>query len=290
MKKIGIMADSSSGLAYAPFKHDIKITKTTIHFGDETLTDGVDILADAFYLRLEKDPCIPKTSAPTTKEVLDQIQSLKDDGCNQIIHFPISTNLSQYGKNLKQIIDPLIEDVEFKVIDTKAATLLQGYMAYFAQVLASKGYNLNDIEKEVLNLRRQSNAYFVVDDLRYLIKNGRLSNMTGTIGILAKIKPILALDHNGQITTKEKIRVHAKAIERMYQLIQQETKDAKKVIYMILHTNRLNDALKVENKIIEALHNVHQTYVSTITPTVGAHIGSKILGLGYVIVDDYDFL
>jgi len=290
MKKIGIMADSSSGLAYAEFRHNIKITKTTIHFGEETLIDGVDILADAFYLRLEQDPIVPKTSAPTTQEILDQIEILKSEGCTSMLHFPISTNLSQYGKNLKQIIEPLVPDIDFHVIDTKAATLMQGYMAYFAQILADKGYSIESIKKEVLKLRSQSNAYFVVDDLKYLIKNGRLSNLTGTIGILAKIKPILSLDHEGFITTKEKVRVHSKAIERMYEMIETETKDAKKVIYLILHTNRLNDALNVEVRIKQELSNVHQTYVSTITPTVGAHIGSKILGIGYIIIDDYDFL
>ncbi|WP_025724573.1 DegV family protein [Acholeplasma granularum] len=288
--KIGFTSDSSSGLAYAPFDHHAKITKTTIHFGSETLIDGVDILADEFYLRLEKDPSVPKTSAPTTQEILDRITELKNEGCTHVIHFPISTNLSTYGKNLEQIIKPLISDIEFKVIDTKAATLLQGYMVYFAQKLLENGYTYDQIEKEVLNLRNHTNAYFVVDDLKYLIKNGRLSNITGTIGILAKIKPILNLDKNGYITTKEKVRVHSKAIERMFEMIKDEAKDAKKVTYMVLHTNRLNDALEFKKKIETELSNVKQVLVSTITPTVGAHIGSKILGAGYVIEDEYAFL
>lgn len=290
MKKIGIMADSSSGLAYAPFEHHIKITKTTIHFGDETLIDGVDINADDFYLRLEKDPCIPKTSAPETREILNQIDILKNEGCTYILHFPISTNLSEYGRNLKNNIDSLLEDVTLDVIDTKAATLLQGYMAYFAEKLIHRGYDIGKVKEEVQKLRQQSNAYFVVDDLKYLIKNGRLSQMSGTVGILAKIKPILCLDKDGRITTKEKVRVHSKAIKRMYEIIKEETKDAKKVVYMVLHTNRLDDALNIEKMIQAELDNVSKTYVSTITPTVGAHIGSKILGIGYVIVDDYDFL
>lgn len=290
MKKIGIMADSSSGLAYAPFKHHIKITQTTIHFGDETLVDGKDILADDFYVRLEKDPLIPKTSAPLIEEILSQVERLKNEGCKHILHFPISTNLSEYGKNLNNVIEPLLEGVTLKVIDTKSATLLQGYMAYFAEKLVEQHFEIDAIETEVLKLREKSNAYFVVDNLKYLIQNGRLSHMTGTIGILAKIKPILNLNHEGRITTKEKVRIHSKALHRMFELVEEETKDAKKVVYLLLHTNRLDDAVQMEQNIKERLSNVHQTYVSTITPTVGAHIGSKILGIGYIIVDDYDFL
>src|SRR5690554_401298 len=152
MKKIGLMADSSSGLLYAPFKHQIKIAKTTILFGDEELLDGVDILADAIYERLEQDEQIPKTAAPTTKEMLSQIQSLKDEGCKHILHFPISTNLSEYGKNIKQIIDPLIEDITFDVIDTKSATLLQGYLAYAAEQMVNKGFTTDQIKVEITKL------------------------------------------------------------------------------------------------------------------------------------------
>ena len=35
--KIGITADCSSGVEYADFKHNIKITRTTINFKDKTL-------------------------------------------------------------------------------------------------------------------------------------------------------------------------------------------------------------------------------------------------------------
>lgn len=290
MKKIGIIADSSSGLAYAPFDHTIQITKTTIHFGNETLIDGVDILADAFYTRLETDPQIPKTSAPTIQEILDQVEILKNRGCNHVLHFPISTNLSLYGKNLKQVIEPLLEDVELTVVDTKSATLMQGYLAYVAEKLAVKGYDVQTIVNIINNLRQHSNAYFVVDDLKYLIKNGRLSQLSGTVGMLAKIKPILQLDQTGHIVTKEKVRTHHKAIARMFDLTISEAIDAKKVVYMVLHTNRLNDALAIAEKIKEQTQNAHEVYVSTITPTVGAHIGSKILGMGYIILDDYDFL
>ena len=50
--KIGITSDCSSGLEYAPFEHHIKITRTTIHFKDEELIDGIDIKAEEFYRRL----------------------------------------------------------------------------------------------------------------------------------------------------------------------------------------------------------------------------------------------
>ena len=51
--KIGITADCSSGLEYAPFEHNVKITRTTINFDGNILVDGVDVTADQFYEMLE---------------------------------------------------------------------------------------------------------------------------------------------------------------------------------------------------------------------------------------------
>lgn len=288
--KIGFTADSSSGLEYAPFKHQVKITKTTIHFGDETLIDGVDITADEFYLRLEKEQIVPTTSAPTLGEILEKVLEYKRLGYKDVIHFPISTNLSAYGKHIQRLVQNEIPDINFKVIDTKAATLVQGYLVSVAEKLASMGKTPDEIENEILELRSQMQAYFIVDNLKYLIKNGRLSNITGTIGILAKIKPILSLTKDGKIETIEKVRTHHKATESMFQRIKEEAKKYKKVTYMVLHTNRLDDALIFKERILKEMDNVHECLVSTITPTVGAHIGSKILGAGYVILDAYDYL
>lgn len=284
--KIGLTADSSSGLGFAPFKHHAKITKTQIHFKDETLVDGVDITPDEFYIRLEGDPNVPTTTAPTIGEISAQIDALIAEGCTHIIHFPISTELSAYGKNLENIIRPMYPDIDFRVCDTKSATLLQGLMVRYAETLTQQGLSVEEIIKKTQEYRKRCNAYFIVDDLKYLIKNGRLSQLSGTIGILAKIKPILCLTKEGKIVTHEKVRTHHKAVERMKELIFDETKDAKKVTYVILHTNRLDDANILKDEVKKTKHNIHELMVSTITPTVGAHIGSKIVGIGYIIEDE----
>ena len=227
MKKIGITADCSSGLEYAPFKHNIKITRTTIHFGDETLVDGIDITADEFYERLKITDVIPSTSAPSPKSVLDAIDSLKKEGCTEIIHFPISFGLSDYGKNLKSSLEDFTEDIDFRVVNSNTACLMEGYVAKYAEILAEKGYSIDEIIEEIPNFRDRINAFFVVNDLKYLVKNGRLSLASGMLGSLIRIKPILNLGKSGKIETFEKVRTHNSAIKRMYELISEYGKSYK---------------------------------------------------------------
>lgn len=284
--KIGITADCSSCLEYAPFNHNIRITRTTIHFDNETLIDGIDITADQFYLRLESSDIIPSTSAPTLGQLYARVEELKALGCTDIIHFPISYNLSTYGENWEAIKDELFTDINFYVFNSNTACIMQGYNAKYAEILASKGYNVEQIFNECAKVRANTNAFFVVDDIKYLIKNGRLNTITGFIGNLAKIKPILELNNEGRIVTFDKVRTHRRAVDQMIETILARSQHAKKVLYLVQHSNRYEEAVELAEKIKKLANNIHRVEISTITPTVGAHIGSGLLGIGRIILDD----
>lgn len=286
MMKIGITADCSSGLEYAPFKHNVKITRTAIHFGQETLIDGIDITADEFYEKLKQTDIIPSTSAPTPGEIAKRVEEWKGEGCTDVIHFAISYALSTYGENLEMTGNDLVDGVRVHVFNSNTACLMEGYNAYYAQKLAEKGYSVEEIFSECDKVRKGTTAFFVVDDIKYLVKNGRLSKAAGLIGSVAKIKPILNLNDEGKIVPFEKTRTHVKAISRCLDLIEEKSKDAKKVLYIVLHTGRLEDAKKVAQELESKVANAKKIDIVTVTPTVGAHIGCGIIGIGRIILDD----
>jgi len=285
MKKIGLIADSSASLANAPFDHKIKVAKSTIHFKDQILLDGVDITTDEFFKQLEETIEIPTTAAPSTGEIVEQIEAHKLDGKDAILYFPISTGLSAYGKNLKSVIDMLDLGIEFHVFDAKTACLMQGLVVKYAELLLDKGFTLDEVIDSCEFMIKQIHSYFVVDDLKYLIRNGRLSKITGTIGALASIKPVLELNHEGIIVPYEKVRTHKKAIHRIEEIIEDASKKYKEKIFMVLHTNRLELAEEVKMGIQEGFAKDETVIVSSIVSTVGAHIGSGVIGIVCIGLD-----
>lgn len=284
--KIGITADCSSCLDYFPRKHNVKITRTAIHFGNETLIDGIDITADEFYERLKKSDIIPTTSAPTPGEIMARVEEWKAEGCTDVIHFPISFNLSAYGENLQAIGKDIFEGVNFYVFDTRTACIMEGYVAYYAEILANKGYTVEEILAECEKLRNNTVAFFVVDDLKYLVKNGRLSTVEGFIGSLVGIKPILELNDEGKIVPYEKVRTHKKAINRILEIVKEKSVGHKRVRYLVQHAGRHEDALELMERMKQEMPNVESVEFSVITPTVGAHIGYGLLGIARIILDD----
>ncbi len=284
--KIGITSDCSSGLEYAPFEHHVKITRTTIHFGDTELVDGIDIKADEFYKKLRSTDIVPTTSAPNLGEIASRVEEWKKEGCTDVIHFPISFGLSAYGENLLNAFDEMVEGVNLHVFNCNTACIMEGYCAHYAQILADKGYTIDEIMSECQKLSNQTGAYFVVDDLKYLVKNGRLNAVSGAIGSLLKIKPILKLIKTGTIDVHEKVRTRTKAVDRIKDLVLEDTKDAKDVIYIVLHSDCEEDAKALVEDIKSKYLNANRFELTTVTPTVGAHIGAGVLAIAYIILDD----
>lgn len=283
--KIGITSDCSSGLEYAPFEHNVKITRTTIHFGDMELVDGIDIKADEFYKKLRLTDIVPTTSAPTLGEIAKRVEEWKSEGCTDVIHFPISFGLSAYGENLTNAFDEMVENINFHVFNCHSACVMEGYCAHYAQILADKGYTVDEIMSECQKLADQTVAYFIVDDLKYLVKNGRLNAISGTIGSLLKIKPILKLGQSGTIDVFEKVRTRTRAIERIKELVKEETKDAKEVIYVVLHSDCEDEAKELLETVKQIYPNGKRYELTTVTPTVGAHIGAGVLAIAYIVLD-----
>ena len=129
-------------------------------------------------------------------------------------------------------------------------------------------------------------SYFVVDNLAYLVKNGRLSGAAGFVGSVLKIKPILEMNSEGKIVSKEKIKTHRHAIERALVLFCDEVKNAKKIQAFVFHTLREEEAKEIVNYLQEKCLNALPIELHMVTPAVGAHIGCGILGFGYFILEE----
>ena len=287
--KNGIKADCSSGVEYAPFQHHIKITRTTINMGDEVLVDGIDITADEFYKKLETVDYVPTTAAPSIGEVAKRALEWKDEGCTDVIHFPISNGLSTYGINMSQMGEDVFSDIPIHFFPTRQVCIMQGYLAHYAEILASHGKTVEEIFAACEHFQNQMPAYFVVDDLKYLMKNGRLKAIPGLIGSIISIKPILKIDEEGKIVPLERVRTKARAMEHIKDLVEADASMYQKCIITVLHANRLSDAEAIAADLRKRIGNAVRVEVSTITPTVGAHIGSGLVGACCIALDGLEY-
>ncbi|HHU56589.1 MAG TPA: DegV family protein [Acholeplasmataceae bacterium] len=283
MGKVAIISDVNAGLDYIGRDPGIPVLRSIINFGDEHLVDGIDITADVFYKRISEENIIPSTSAPTVGEAMDLLDKLIVQGYTDVIMYSISYELSSIGQMVETLKDEYEGKINIHVVNTKTATYMQGYLAVVAKEMADQGKSVEEIINRSQFLIDHSHAYFVVDDLKYLMKNGRLSGAAAYVGTILRIKPILEITKDGRIVSFEKVKTHRRAVERMIDLVYSEIEKAKKVQLFIIHSGREEDAKKLAEYFI--FDNIVSTEIHMITPAVGAHIGNGVIGIGYYLLE-----
>ncbi|MBE0701138.1 MAG: DegV family protein [Acholeplasmataceae bacterium] len=281
--KIAFIACSNAGLDYLDYPKDIRIFRSVIHFDndDKGYDDFVDMDATTFYKRIIKDPNnVPKTSYVAPGKMLEIFKELEVEGYNEVLVITISSALSGLFEAVKRTVES--EDVKIKVsvFDSKTLAYGQAYMVLEAHRMAKDGKSMKDILRALEKIRDNDKIYFAVDTLLYLVKNGRLSKIQGTLGTLLKLKPLLVIEDDGKVVTLEKIRTTHKAHERVLEKYFEDTKD-KKVVTFISHAHYEDGAQWFKDR-IQSVYKDREVTIAPLTPVVGAHTGPKGIGIGYI--------
>ena len=104
---------------------------------------------------------------------------------------------------------------KLRLVDALGASLGEGLLVVWAVRCRSRGRSVDETADELLRRRGGMCQVFTVDDLRYLKRGGRLSNLAAAVGTVLQIKPLLKGDREGKIVCFDKLRGRKRAIEAM---------------------------------------------------------------------------
>ncbi len=282
MNKLGVLVCTNAAIDYIPHEYDIRIIRSTILMGGKEYVDFEELTANKFYEMIEADPSLfPRTAMASTGTMLEAYEKLRDEGCDEAIFITISSKMSGIYENA-MIARNMVEGIKVTVFDSKTVGYLQCKMAFLAHDLAKAGKSMDEILEELSFIRDNNHIYFAVSDLKYLVKNGRLSNAAGFLADVLKIKPLLEVDKNGAVVTVEKIRTFSKAVNRVLEKFLEETA-GKNYEPFIIHANNPETVAYLREKVLEARPDLKEIKDYILTPAVGAHCGPKAVTIGYVL-------
>lgn len=282
MKKIGLMVCGNSGIDYIEHEYDIPVIRSILLIGEKEYTDFVDISAEEFYQMLEDKPSLtPSTSQASTGMMVEQYKAMRDKGYDELLVVSISQKLSGTYENA-MLATKLVGDYKVTVFDSNTVSYPQAKMILDAAKMVQEGKTLEQIISRLEFIRDNHVIWFAVDTLRYLVKNGRLSNASGFVGSLLKLKPLLTVTKEGKIESIEKIRTTSKATKRVIEKFLEETKD-KNIEPFIIHGHAPKRVQHIREQVLEARPDLTEIKDYPLTPVVGAHAGPKVVGLGYIL-------
>jgi DegV family protein with EDD domain len=282
MNKRAVIATSTGSLDYVDFSHkDLRMLRMKIILNGEEFNDFVELSAEDFYTRLENDnKLVPTSSMPSPGEFYETLDSLVKEGYKEVIVIPISSKLSGSFDMLTQAAKTYEEDIEITVVDSKNAAISEGWLSMEALRLMDEGVSTKEIVEYLEFIRTNRKQYFMVDNLRLFVANGRLSGASGFVGSMLKIKPILEVNDEGAIVPFKKIRSQKRALKEMVELVIEDCKKLDKFVVTYNTSNNLEGLKYVMDRMEEEFPGyIH--YATPITPVVGCHTGVGTVGIAY---------
>ncbi|EHJ07128.1 fatty acid kinase binding subunit FakB1 [Staphylococcus simiae] len=280
--KIAVMTDSTSYLSQELIdKYNIPIAPLSVTFDNgENFTEKTDINMDDFYSQMLNSQTIPTTSQPAIGEWLSNYESLREQGYSDVIVVCLSSGISGSFQSAKQAGD-MVDGIKIHAFDSKLATMMEGCYVLRAIEMVEQGYEPQQIIDDLLDMRNNTGAYLIVDDLKNLQKSGRITGAQAWVGTLLKMKPVLKFD-DGKIVPDEKVRTKKRAIQALENKILDIVKDYDEVTLFVINGDHFEDGQALYKKLQSECPNNYQVAYSEFGPVVAAHLGSGGLGLGYV--------
>jgi DegV family protein with EDD domain len=120
------------------------------------------------------------------------------------------------------------------------------------------GASLDDAVALAEKTREHTGVYFAVDTLEFLHRGGRIGGAQRFLGTALNMKPVLAVI-DGRVDAVERIRTKSKALERVLELVMEQTKGKTPIHLATLHASSEEEArtlLDKASKVIER-HRKH---------------------------------
>ena len=276
---IRVVTDSGSDIPQeVADKLGIEIVPLKVRFGEESYTDRKELSYDLFYKKMAESEHVPVTSLPSPQDFIDAFEKIGKE--HEIICVTISSAISGTYQSAN-LAKSMLKDYKIEIIDSKSLSMVTGRLALIALELGEKGKSLSEIAGRLKEILEDMHAYILIDDLKNVIKGGRISNWKGSIAQVFHIKPILYMTKEGEVHVRENVRGRKKQLKRMVDFIEKDGKDLSRYPIYILHAQAKEDELAFVKEEIEKRLNPKEIIIYTLGPIMGSHGGFGTIGFVY---------
>lgn len=276
MMSVKVVTDSGSDLPQdLADKLGIEVVPLQVRFGEESFIDRKEMSYDQFYQKMEESDHLPVTSLPAPQVFIDAFRKIGPE--NEIICVTISSSISGTFESAT-LAKKLLKEYKIEIVDSQSLSMVTGRLALIAHELAEKGNSLTEISDRLKEIAKDLHAYILIDDLKNVIKGGRIANWKGSIAQVFQIKPILYLTKEGEVFVQEYVRGRRKQMKRIIDIMEKDGKDFSKYPFYILHAQAKEDEITFLKEEIESRLKPKEIFIYPLGPIMGSHGGFGTIG------------
>lgn len=281
-----IVTDTSSNLPTAYLQaENITVIPFTFHTesGEQSCMDTASFDAKAFYTAMRNGEKVTTSQIPPQRFV-DNIRPMLENG-EDVLFVSMSSGISgsyASGQIAARQLREEFPDRKLLLVDTYSASLGEGLLVMRAAGCRREGMGIEETYKTLRALRHRMAQIFTVDDLRYLRRTGRLSNLEAAVGTVLQIKPLLKGDPQGKIVCFAKLRGRQRAVEAIAKRYEELVVDAQEQTVGIAHADCAPDAQILASMLRRSSKPPKEILMVDYEPVTGSHVGPGALALFFL--------
>lgn len=222
----------------------------------------------------------PKTSALNEYAYMEYFEPVLARG-EDIYYITFSHQMSGTFNAMKNVIAQLKEkypEREIRYKDSKMISLGSGFVTYYGALKYNEGATMDELDAYLDELIPHTSIYFVVDDLTYLHRGGRISGASKVFGNLLGIKPILYINDEGKIINIDKKKGVKMALSALLGYMREKGTELDKYKVFVLQA----DCEELADKFVENMKAEFgnlDVNVLPVGPVIGSHCGPGTVGV-----------
>ena len=280
-----LSCESTADLSAEKLK-EIDVEHVCFHFmldGRDYRDDlGASIPFEDFYAAMANG-ADTKTAAVGTGDYIEYFRGFLAQG-KDVLHCCLSSGISSSYDAACEAAEELrgeFPERKLYVVDSLAASSGFGLLMQTLSDKRAAGMGIDELRDWTEANKRRLRHWFFSTDLTFYIKGGRVKPLTGHIGNLLNICPLLDVNCEGKLIQRETARGKKKVIKRMVECMAETAEgglDYAGRVFISQSACR-DDAKAVADLVHERFANVTDIETFYIGTTIGSHTGPGTVAL-----------
>ena len=278
------MMDSDSDLPYdLKEKYDIPMVYMPYALdGKEYFDDLGQSLDHKSYYDHMRNGAVPVTSALNEETYVEYFEPILKE--KDLLFVAFSSKLSstiQAAYAARERLLGQYPERKFIIVDTLSISGPLTLLALKAHEKYRAGAPIEEVARWLEENKLRAQAFFMVDDLKYLKRGGRISPTAAAFGTMLDIKPILTETREGTLQSVDKVRGRKKALNALVDRMAENGPDPAESMAIILNADAPEEAAELKELVLRKIPEL-QVRIDNVGPVIGAHCGPGTLAICFL--------
>ena len=221
---------------------------------------------------------------------IDLFKKIAKTGVKNLLHITQGYGLSPTLDNANKAIEEVkqeYKDINIVAMESNTTTCAEGFIVRAAIKLRDEGKTLEEALEKLQEIKKLTQHFIMVNDLKFLARGGRISKTSANIGSLLQVKPIIEFNKEGKLQIVRKEIGLKKAMNSIVNEFKEFSLNKEFPYIAIVHTGAENLAKEIQT-LLKTKYGI-EPEIRLMGPIISAHVGPGAVAYTFISNEERKF-